>query len=750
MRFYFRSESRSGSSEEDSSDDDKYVKSKGRRTRATNESSNDSSDEDKSESEDEDQDVKNAKEVGRSSEESENEDHDEEDDDDDSDDNKCVKSKSHQSHSTDECSNSGSNESKSESDEEDQDVKNAKEAGTSNDESENEDHDDDNDSDDNKCSKSKRQRSHSTEDSSNDSSNESKSESNDEDEELKNAIDTATHSDESENQDHDDEEDEDDESGDGKCFNSRSRRSRSTEDSSNDSSNESQSESNDEDEELEKAIDTATHSDELENEDDSEDGNGSDDERPTDRMAMALAVAEGKEVPLEHFREIQRAADELDDDLERLHVKYILCAHAAHHSGFIEPDYFGNLPELLSTDNVIIRKSIMWAFASILPCKNVLSPLLIRLLYKSLRDKTLGWSISYLFRKMTEYDKYIPMVADGMWVSMASLLFDAQLSEQVRTTIVQTLSNVYKIHKWVSPVIKCKFEQFLQTEGIPTRILVAIVHGLHSMAISGANLETETKSRLRHLASTGNATSMESVYDLLDFLENKRVLSNAAGSLAGSSVKKELTATQNTSVSRSEEESVEPTVKIHSMDHLLSTVGHLGRTFNAESRPNDVREGNNQAWYRTTKAEVSNLVTLAKQGTLKAQDFDYLEGKFHDGLHWSTTPWRSREEIFEMIADAFQDAAKAQQAIPQNVLNVMIDRLSGTNDTIHRRCAEALLRFVENQQALTEQQVERIESKLKQTSDIEVKQHLIELCALYVAKGYHFKLDLAIQSKAIY
>ena len=68
--------------------------------------------------------------------------------------------------------------------------------------------------------------------------------------------------------------------------------------------------------------------------------------------------------------------------------------------------------------------------------------------------------------------------------------FDGKSSEQVRTTIVHTLSNVYKIHKWVSPVIKIKFEQLSRTEGIPTRILVVVVHALHSMAISGANLET--------------------------------------------------------------------------------------------------------------------------------------------------------------------------------------------------------------------------------------------------------------------
>ncbi|CAF0924980.1 unnamed protein product [Didymodactylos carnosus] len=182
---------------------------------------------------------------------------------------------------------------------------------------------------------------------------------------------------------------------------------------------------------------------------------------------------------------------------------------------------------------------------------------------------------------------------------------------------------------------------------------------------------------------------------------------------------------------RSEEESVEPTVKLHSMDHLLNTVGHLGRTFNAEWKPIDVREDHNQAWYRIMWKEVSNLATLAKAGNLKDQNFNFfhLVDKFRDGLHWSTTPWSSREEIFQMIAGAFRDAVEIKQAMPRNVLDAMTDRLLGTNNTIHRKCAETLLFVVKNRQSLSEQQMEQIENKLKHANDTGAKQHLIELYA---------------------
>ena len=459
-------------------------------------------------------------------------------------------------------------------------------------------------------------------------------------------------------------------------------------------------------------------------------------------MSLALEVAQGIEVPSEDLQEVKIAAEEINNHVKQRHVRYILCANAAQHCGFIEPDYFGKLTELLLTDNLVIRQCIMWAFASILPCKNILSPLLIRLLYKSLKDETLGWSISYLFRKISEYDKYIAKITCSMWISMSKLLFDRNLNEQVRTTIIYTLNNVYQIRKWVSPVIKEKFEQLVQIDGIETQVLVATVNALNSMVTNGACLNSETVSRLRYLTTIGGGSSLESIHELLDFLDNKRILSKASAYMSGSNIKKELTATQNTSVSRSEEESVEPTVKLHSMDHLLNTVGHLGRTFNAESKPTDVREGHNQAWYRTTWQEVSNLATLAKDGNLKDQDFDYLADKFGDGLHWSAVPWTSREELYEMIASAFRDAAAIKQAIPMKVLDAMIHRLSGTNNTIHRKCAEALLIVMKNRQSLSEKQMEKIEGELKTAGDTVVKQHLIELYALYVSKGHHLKLNL--------
>ncbi len=145
-----------------------------------------------------------------------------------------------------------------------------------------------------------------------------------------------------------------------------------------------------------------------------------------------------------------------------------------------------------------------------------------------------------------------------------------------------------------------KFEKLVMTDDVPKRLFVATVNALHSMVVVGVFLEPETVIKLRSIATTGDASSMECIHDLLDFLDNKRILSIPASFLSNSLVKKELTARQNTSVSCLEEESIEPAANFHSLNHLLGTTSHLDRSFNVPLEPHEVCSGPNQAWYRTT------------------------------------------------------------------------------------------------------------------------------------------------------
>ncbi|CAF0741412.1 unnamed protein product [Didymodactylos carnosus] len=466
-------------------------------------------------------------------------------------------------------------------------------------------------------------------------------------------------------------------------------------------------------------------------------------------IIVALDAAEGKEIPVEYLDEIRHIAANNSDRSDSRAAKYILCAHAAHHCGFVEPDYFVNLAELLSTDHVIIRQCVMWTFATILPIKNFLSPLLIRLLFNSLKDETLGWSISYLFRKMSENDKYIPMVPDTKWISMPKLLFDQKLSEQVRIMIVHTLSQVFNVRRMVAPFIKHKFEELVMIDDLPKRLFIATVNALHMMAIGGAILEKKTVDRLRQLATNIDAAFIKCIHELLDFLDHKRVLSNAASFMGKSQVKKELTVSQITSISRCEEESSEPTSKALSLDHLLGTVGYLDRTFNAEAQPQTASSGHNQAWYRSTLQEIENLTTLAKTGQLKDQDFTYLLSSFKSTIFLGWTTWNTQSSMHQTIATAFRDAAKAEQAIPLDIIDEMLSRLIDDKENVSGLCSETLLILVKNQQELNDQQMKKVEEALTEANDSAVKQNLIEIYALYISKGYHVKLDLSSLEKSL-
>ena len=92
--------------------------------------------------------------------------------------------------------------------------------------------------------------------------------------------------------------------------------------------------------------------------DDSNKTTDNDEDESSRLMFLALEVAAGKEIPSDIFHEVQRAAEEIDHHSQRLHAKYILCGHAAQHYGFVEPDYFGNLPEFFQQPMLIFDNAL--------------------------------------------------------------------------------------------------------------------------------------------------------------------------------------------------------------------------------------------------------------------------------------------------------------------------------------------------------------------------------------------------------
>ncbi|CAF1360898.1 unnamed protein product [Adineta ricciae] len=462
-----------------------------------------------------------------------------------------------------------------------------------------------------------------------------------------------------------------------------------------------------------------------------------------DMISVALDAAKGHEISTEYLDQIRKTAVNSSNQSDSLAAKHILCVHAAQRCEFVEPNYFVSLSELLSTDNVIIRSCVMWTFAMTLPCENVLNSFLIQVLFDSLKNETLGWSVAYLFRKMSENGKYIPMMPDAKWVSMTKLLFDEKLNEQVRTAIVHTLSQVLKVRQTTAPIIKHDLEELVILKKIPIQLFVATVNALHLMVIDGAILEDKTVNKLRHLATNTDSTCIECIHELLDFVDHKRILSNVVLLTDNSPVKKELTISQSTSISRCEEQSNEPTSNALDLDHLLGTTGYLDRTFNAEAQPKTVSSGSNRAWYRSNLQEIENLGMLATKGQLKDRDFDYLLAEFKSAVYIGWSKLKTRSSVHKMIATIFRDAAKVKQAIPLGIIDEMAGRLINDEQGVSGLCAETLLTIVKNQHDLNDKQMKKIEEALVKTSDSAVKQNLIEIYALYISKGYHSTLDLS-------
>lgn len=508
-------------------------------------------------------------------------------------------------------------------------------------------------------------------------------------------------------------------------------------------------------------------------------------------LNIALAVSTGEQLTPDALLQVQKLAKNNTDHAGSLNAKYILCAYAASQAGFIEPMYFDNFPQPFMIDNDTIRQCILWAFALTLPCTTGLNEEKIRFLFNGLKDQTLGWCVSYIFRKFSEDQEYMQMICTNMWISILNLLSDTNLNEQIRTTIIYTMINIFKNRKEISEKIRQEFEKLVIGNDISKQILTTALNGLYTIVTTGSSLEKTTIDKLRELMVNEDSLVVERAHVIVDYLDDKRTLSSSVRYSFNSQVKNELTATQNTSVSRSEEECVEPTAKFLGLDNLLGKVGHLDRSFNTEIQPRDVQTGDHQAWYRTTYKEIENLGSIAKQGNLKDQDFTYLLSKMHDDS-WHFTVG-SRETIFQMIAEAFRDSAKAGQAIPREVIDHLICQLHETTKKLRslnnaayteesklekileifqdpagalksmswhlvepilrqfritktrlsRTCSEFLLIVVRNQHSINDEQMKKIKETLEKTEDTQIKRNLIEIIALKVSKGQHADFDLS-------
>ena len=464
---------------------------------------------------------------------------------------------------------------------------------------------------------------------------------------------------------------------------------------------------------------------------------------------------------------------------------------------FVEPMYFKNFPQIFAKKDENERQRILWQFASTLSCSTIVDKELIQFLFQGFEHEIFGWNIAFIFRKLSEQREYLEMIPNSMWSSIFQLLDkkNLKLREQIHTTIIHIMINIFKNKKSLAEEIKHKLQRiFINENDLPKKVLLAILNGLFTIITSETSvLQTETLQKLKELLTNEENLIVERAHAILDYLDDQRTLSDSIKYSFNAQVKSELTATQNTSVSQSEEECIEPTAKFLGLDNLLGKTGHLDQSSTSNVEPTTIETGHNQAWYRGTYSEIVNLQAIAKTGNLKDQDFEYLLTKFKDdGCHFTG---ESRETIYQMIAEAFRDAAKAQQRISSAITDRLIDQLYETakvlnelNDNLSsiqagcnapktlqeyfdyvdkkiqgtcprerivcifieqrtkfaRTCSETVLTIARNQESFTETQINAVEEILKIIRNTQVKKDLIEIYKLCALKGHRTNVDLKL------
>ena len=387
------------------------------------------------------------------------------------------------------------------------------------------------------------------------------------------------------------------------------------------------------------------------------------------------------------------------------------------------------------------------------------------------------------------------MISNRIWRSILQFLDKNELNEQIRTTIVHIMINIFMSKKSLADEINCKLQQLLiDNNQLSKKFLLALLNGFYVIITTNSSvLHEKTLLKLQDLLTNEDNLIVERTHAILDYLDDKRTLSNSVRYSFNAQVKSELTATQNTSVSQSEEDCIEPTAKFLGLDNLLGKTSQRNQSVTSNVEPTAVQTGHNQALYRTTYYEIQNLQALAKTGSLKDQDFTYLLTKLKDdGWHFSAA---CREVIYQMIIGAFRDAAKATQKIPSDIIDCVVHRLYTTTEelvktkkfldaidslsnivptrlqmyiahitvsssvsyttiqlthmylqvllTLAQTCSECLLIIVRDQESLNENQINTIEQTIKLIKDTQVKKDLIEIYKLCLGKGHRLNIDLS-------
>nr|ACD54678.1 unknown [Adineta vaga] len=418
---------------------------------------------------------------------------------------------------------------------------------------------------------------------------------------------------------------------------------------------------------------------------------------------IVCAVKNGDELPHDLLCQLQTLAENKDDLERSISAKHIICAHATWHSSFVEPIYFTDLPELLKSANSTMRQCTLWAFASIISCSSILTPVIIECLYEYLNDPVLQWSTLFIFRKLSENDEYIQMITDDRWMFIASLSNNFEMKEEARITIIHTMIHIYQKRKQISNDIKIQLEELITSESITNKLLLVALKALYKIVIDGARIESKTLDKLYEFISS--------------ISDDKRILSKIVLHGLNKNIRRQLVATQNTSISYSKETIMAPTIEFVNFDHLLDEIGHFDGTNHTEIPPISFETDDNQAWHRRTISEIKNLASLAKQGVLTTKDVNYLVEKFNDdSRHWLSVTRRST--VYNLIATAFSDAVKAGQTLPENVIDIIVDRLSDDTDNLNSICAKCLLIIVNCNESFRTKHIERIEQILKTSEKV--------------------------------
>lgn len=453
------------------------------------------------------------------------------------------------------------------------------------------------------------------------------------------------------------------------------------------------------------------------------------------------------------------------DEFACCYSNYVLCAYVQWYSQYflmrkiLDESYWS----LKKINNIEIQNWIIWAYATQIKYDSGLNlqQKHIEFLEELLIVKATSCSVSYIIRKMTEYNnKRIEQVSEKLWYLLTEIVHSDEYDIGTYRNTFCALANFFSSKYTEQVSNKCQqriansLEESIVTKNVSKDILNTIIRALKYMILTGRLISETTSSKLNDLLQDDDQYVRENAKTVLNILNdngNDQHKSDIPRQHCCHVKIEKIAAIKTTTVARSQETSVKPEVKFTNLETIMDMNSDCVQSeqcqADMEYQPHTHTTGDHLSIFRTTVPEIRHLLRLTEQNkVLTTKDINFL----CRACTIRKQPYSSSKEkikVYELIVKTFHNSAKNGQHHPIKVMELLVDYLtiSDPSSKLILTCSETFWEMVKHKQIIPQTILGQLQDKLLETDNPAVRKIILNVLAINMEKK-SFDINIPLET----